>query len=187
MRPPAGLVHLRCTWPGIGPEELTAGIVLAAAAAARELWPEEAAPPPPDTDFSGAPPLPPPDAQPADPDEARSAVRRAFESAFRGDGKAEDVTAAVEDGAALIGALLQVRAAQPVAAATSAASVGDVVFIDPVRAAAVFRIDWAQAPTFWVQLGYAVHTGGGWKVARDNYGRVLGWAGVTLPPPPPSR
>jgi hypothetical protein len=188
--PPDGPVTIAAAWPARGLAEATitvdGGQFRNAAENAIELWPDatdEAV----EVDFNDAPPLPVEGVRPADAEAAEAAIRAAFAQVFdNGPQAAADPLAAVQDGAVLSGALAEVRSRFPMEAATSRVAVGRIVFLDEVRAAVIFRFVVRTALAgFGSQLGYAVRVQGEWKVARDTYCRVLGWAGVQCPPPPP--
>ncbi len=187
--PPPGPVTFAVAWPAIGLAESTVSIegavILEAAEGAVQLWPEE----PdafPEADFSNAPALPPGGTPPADEKGCEAAVRKAFAQVFdNGPQSPTDPLAAVQDGSVFAGALEQVRAQFPVEATSVRAAVGAVVFLDEVRAGVQFQLLRAEGFSPGPQLGYAVLEGGTWKVARDTYARVLGMAGVAIPPPPP--
>jgi hypothetical protein len=187
--PPAGPVTFAAAWQDRGLQETTAtldgALFKEAAERAIQLWPDE----PdvvPQVDFSNAPTLPPGGSPPADAEASERAIRAAFSTALEsGPAGAADPMSAVQDGRALAGALEELRARFPMEAATTRLVVGRIVFLDDVRAALNFQLVWAGAGGFGAQLGYAVRERGEWKVARDTYCRILGWAGVPCPPPPP--
>ncbi len=187
--PPPGPVTFAVAWPAGGLAESTVSIegavILEAAERALQLWPDE----PdalPEADFSNAPALPPGGTPPVDAEDSEAAIRRAFAQVFdNGPQSPTDPLAAVQDGSAFAGALEQVRARFPVEATSVRAAVGRVVFLDEVRAGVQFQLLRTEGFSPGPQLGYAVREGGTWKVARDTYARVLGMAGVAIPPPPP--
>jgi hypothetical protein len=164
--------------------ELSADDLRSAAERAEILWPESD-PLVPVLDASGAPGLPKGGAPPADPVAAEQAVRHAFLRAFTATGTPGSALEWVQDGAVLTGAAEQARLIWPLAAATMRVALGDVAFLDPVRAAVQYQLSWDGATRYGPQLGYAVFEDGGWKVARQTYCALLGWAGVSCPPPPP--
>lgn len=202
--PPAGAVELFVAWPELGIPESSAVLdgaaVLTAAGQSVELWAPASAP---ETDngwyaFGGTsgPPgvampapqvvLPSAGTPPADSEAATAGVRTAFEKAFTAvDGGPLEVV--VQDGAVLAGALAQARSNFPRAVGTAWVAVAGIVFLDPDRAAVSFTVHYTGGAGFGQQLGYAVLDNGQWKVAYETYARVLGWAGVTSPPPPPRR
>jgi hypothetical protein len=188
--PPDGPVTIAAAWPAQGLAEATVtvdgGQFRNAAEAAVELWPDEMDEAV-EADFSDAPPLPVGGVRPADAEAAEAAIRAAFSQVFdNGPQDAADPLAAVQDGVAFSGALAEVRSRFPLEAATTRVAVGQIVFLDEVRAAVIFKFVVRTALAgFGSQLGYAVRVQGEWKVARDTYCRVLGWAGVQCPPPPP--
>jgi hypothetical protein len=186
--PPPGPVELDLASPEgariTGTIEAT--LLLEAAERAVELWPDRPAKPP-TIDLDSAPALPPPGLDPADPASARQEISAAFSALLDSTDLSPDPLAAVQDGPALAGAREQARINHPEPSATMRLALGDIVFIDEVRAAVLFELSWTGAPTFGPQLGYAVLDQGRWRVARDTYCRVLGWAGVSCPPPPPAR
>jgi hypothetical protein len=191
--PPEGPVTFFAAVPGRAVEESSVTIdsheLLQARERAVRLWPDEPEDEAP-FDFSDAPMLPTSGSLPPDPEDSERAIRSAFAQAFGADpsGSGPEPLAAVQDGAALTAALEQLRARHPMEAMTSRVGVGRVVFLDPVRAASTFQIVWSASGSggFGPQLGYAVRESGEWKVARITYGRILGWAGVDLPPAPPN-
>jgi hypothetical protein len=79
----------------------------------------------------------------------------------------------------------QIRERFPVEAATTRVALGQVVFLDGVRAAVQFELLRKGSFSLGPQVGYAVRERDGWKVARDTYTRVIGMAGIPIPPPPP--
>jgi hypothetical protein len=188
--PPSGPVTFVAAWPDRGLSEATVeldgALLQDAAERAVELWPEQ----PdelPDVDFSNAPALPPVSTPPADAAASEDAIRAAFSQALDSRPAADSAPlSAIQDGPALAGAVEEMRARYPLEASTSRVVVGPIVFLDDVRAALNFQVIWSGAPGFGAQLGYAVRERGEWKVARDTYCRVLGWAGVVCPPPPPA-
>jgi hypothetical protein len=188
--PPEGPVTFAAAWPEQGVAEGTVMLdgseILAAAQGAVRLWSDDLDDEWPEADFSGAPPLPTEGVRPADAEESERAIRAAFAHLFdNGPQSAEDPLAAVQDGAAFAAVLAEVRSRFPVEAATTRVAVGGVAFLDDVRAAVLFRFLLRMPYPDSPQIGYAVRERGQWKVARDTYARVLGRAGVNLPPPPP--
>lgn len=186
--PPPGPVTLAAAWPSHGLSETSTsfdgGLVLEAAERAVQLWPDEPEREP-EADFSNAPALPPAGAPPEDPERAEREIRTAFAFVFNSQPPPHDPLLAVQDGPALAGAAQELGRRFPLESSTSRIALDRVVFLDEVRAAITFQLLWAGAPGFGPQLGYAVRDRGTWKVARDTYCRVLGWAGVQCPPAPP--
>jgi hypothetical protein len=186
--PPAGPLRVGVRSEGL-PEtwtELSGDVLRAAAERAEPLWVngEQDAPV---LDPGSSPTLPPPGVAPAEPEAAEHDIRAAFAQTFTSTAEPGARLSAVQDGAVLAGAAGQARRAWPVAAATMRVALGGVVFLDPVRAAVQYQLRWEGGMDFGPQLGYAVLDGGVWKVARDTYCTMLGWAGVACPPPPPPR
>lgn len=184
--PPAGPLRIVVRAEAL-PETSTelSGDVLRSAAERAEPLRLEAQPHGPVLDPISAPPLPPAGIAPTEPEIAEHDVRNAFTRAFTSTRESGSPLEAVQDGAVLAGAAAQARRAWPVAAATMQVAIGDVAFLDPVRAAVQYQPYWEGAMDVGPQLGYAVLEDGSWKVARDTYCTLLGWAGVTWPPPPP--
>lgn len=162
--------------------ELSGEEIRRAAARAIEVWPAEP-PAGPAFDAVHAPPLPPPGAPPSDADESLQEIRAAFRQAFTGTSR--DPLAAVQDGVVLRGAVEQAGHAWPEVAVTIQVGLGEVAFLDDVRAAVQYQLSWSGAGEFGPQLGYAVRERGKWKVARDTYCRLLDLPGVQYPPAPP--
>jgi hypothetical protein len=184
--PPPGPVEFEVTVPDEDDATGTidGALLVEAAEQAVQLWPDRQVEPPA-IDLRNAPALPPPGPRPADPDTARHEIRAAFSAALDSTDPSPDPLSAIQDGPALAGAREQARTNHPEPSATMRLALGDIVFIDEVRAAVHFQLSWTGAMTFGPQLGYAVLERGRWRVARDTYCRVLGWAGVSCPPPPP--
>jgi hypothetical protein len=181
--PPAGPVELNLT--AVGGHQLAAATLsgdelLRAAGRAVEVWP--GSPTEPAFDAALAPALPPAGPPPDDPDAALAEIRRAFQEVFTA---YRDGLPFVQDGDVLRGAAEQARERWPEVAATLQVGLGEVAFLDEVRAAVQYQLSWSgpggQAP----QVGYAVLERGSWKVARGTYTRLLDAAGVQYPPPPP--
>jgi hypothetical protein len=186
--PPAGPVEFEVSLPNgkKAKGSIDGALLLEAADRAVQLWPDQEVQPPV-IDTEAAPVLPPPGTSPADPETARQQIRSAYLSALDHIDPSPDPMVFIQDGPALEGARQQARANHPGPTGTIRVALGEIVFIDEVRAALHFQLNWSGAMTFGPQLGYAVLEGGRWKVARDTYCRILGWAGVTCPPPPPLR
>jgi hypothetical protein len=186
--PPPGPVDFVVAWPARGLEEAFTTIegqqIIDAGERAVQLWPDE-----PDSlptaDFTGVP-LPQGGTPPEDAEAAETAIRAAFVQLFdNGPERHDEPLAAVQDGAAFAGVLEQIRERFPVEAATTRVALGQVVFLDGVRAAVQFELLRKGSFSLGPQVGYAVRERDGWKVARDTYTRVIGMAGIPIPPPPP--
>ncbi|ADP78535.1 hypothetical protein FraEuI1c_0452 [Pseudofrankia inefficax] len=120
---------------------------------------------------------------PRDPAAARLAIQQAYTRAFTGGEDPAYSLGAVEDGPALAGTLAQAMQNFPGATSTAAVTTGDIVFTSPRSAALPFHITYQQGADFGVQNGTAVIVGGQWKVSRQTYCTVMGWAGATCPAP----
>jgi hypothetical protein len=185
--PPPGPVEFEVAIPGQEAKaSIDASLLRDAAERAFQLWPDQELDAPV-IDPRNAPALPPAGPSPADPETARQQIRAAYTAGLVNSDPSFDPMSAIQDGPALEGARLQARANHPGPAATIRIGLGEIVFIDEVRAALHFQLNWSGAMTFGPQLGYAVLEGGRWRVARNTYCQVLGWAGVSCPPPPPER
>ncbi len=187
--PPPGPVDFVVAWPARELEEASTTIegqqIIDAADRAVQLWPDE-----PDSlpavDFTGVP-LPQGGTPPDDAEAAETAIRAAFVQLFdNGPERHDEPLAAVQDGAAFAGVLEHIRVRFPVEAATTRVVLGQVAFLDGVRAAVQFELVRIGSFRLGPQVGYAVRERDGWKVARDTYTRVIGMAGMPIPPPPPS-
>jgi hypothetical protein len=124
------------------------------------------------------PRLPAPGEQPPDPAAAEAAVHAAFHDAFdhRADPAArEEAVAHLEDVQSYMD-----RAAEafPEAVATVTATVHELVFTAPDRAAVRFELSYTGGAEFGPQTGVAVLVDGRWRVERATMCMVLGWAGA---------
>ena len=130
----------------------------------------------------GPAPLPQPDgAPPADVAGARAGVEKAYGEAFTGTNSHDVWLAAVEGGDTLGPALTEAVRNFPEAARTITDKVYDVVFLNDHTAAVRFELFYTGGAEFGPQNGRAVLVSGRWKVSRDTYCMVLGWAGATCP------
>jgi hypothetical protein len=120
---------------------------------------------------------------PRDPAAAQLAIQRAFTRAFTGGQDPAYSLGAVADGPALAGALAQAMQNFPGATATAAVTTSDIVFTSPRGAALRFHLTYQEGADFGVQSGTALIVDGGWKVSRQTYCMVLGWAGASCPAP----
>ncbi len=154
------------------PAAVTAAVTSAAATPAPA--PTPTTPPPPALPKPGRPPL--------HPAAAAGAIRAAYHQALTGGGTPARALAAVDDGPSLAGALAQAMANFPTATANAKVSTGALVFTNPRTAALRFHVTYPDGLDFGTQVGGAVQVGGRWKVSRDTYCLVLGWAGATCPP-----
>lgn len=184
--PSEGVVEVSLTTlPGqlLAAGELSGDEIRRAADRSVEVWP--AAPPAaPVFDAELAPPLPAAGTAPVDAAAAAEAIRSAFRAAFdrsNGDERFE----VVQDGPVLRGAAEEAGRRWPEVAASIRVAVGEIVFLDELRAAVQYQLSWAGPGGVGPQLGYAVRERGTWKVARGTYCRLLDAAGVQYPPPPP--
>jgi hypothetical protein len=125
-------------------------------------------------------PEPGPD-QPADPAAARAAITAAFET-LGGVPTNEQRAAAIEDGPALVPAMVQLRSGQYAQQVLSAKTVVmGMVFLSPTRATVEFRSDLGAGGTSGPYVGDAILTPEGWKVSREFYCRLIAQAGVHCP------
>ncbi len=180
--PPPGPVELTLTSADgrlLGAVELAGDDLLAAAGRALEVPVVGSFEP--FFDATHAPALPPTGRRPESAREAEAEIRAAFRQVFTAD---RDGDAFLQDGEVLRGAMQEAAGAWPDVAATLQVGLGEVGFLDEVRAAVQYQLSWSGGG-FAPQLGYAVLDGGRWKVARGTYCRLLESAGVQYPPPPP--
>jgi hypothetical protein len=130
----------------------------------------------------GPAPLPKPDGPPpADVAGARAGVEKVYGEAFTGTNNHDVWLAAVEGGDTLGAALAEAVKNFPEAARTITDKVYDVVFLNDRTAAVRFELFYTGGAEFGPQNGRAVLVNGRWKVSRDTYCMVLGWAGATCP------
>ena len=134
-----------------------------------------------------------PQIEPADVDGARLAIEAAFHDAFGGGVPDALRDAATQDGEHL-GALVEQAKAlavklgyTPAQLAGTTISLRDVAFIDESHAVVHFTLSIPEHGTIHAdRVGYAVHTGGRWKVALRTECDLLslGGLGRTCPPAP---
>ncbi|MDT3443615.1 MULTISPECIES: hypothetical protein [unclassified Pseudofrankia] len=121
--------------------------------------------------------------QPQNPAAAQRAIQQAYAQAFTGGQDPAHSLAAVQDGPALADTLAQAMQNFPEATATAAVTTSDIVFTDPRNAWLRFHITYQGGLDFGVQSGTAVLVDGHWKVSRQTFCTVMGWAGATCPAP----
>jgi len=115
---------------------------------------------------------------PADPTTARDAVIAAFTQAWNGSNSVDERRAAMQDSEQLRSQLDQARNGNEASIASMSATVDEVTFVGPDRAAVIFHLTIGGA-SYQTQVGYAVLDGGTWKVSRATVCGVLTMAGVT--------
>jgi hypothetical protein len=118
---------------------------------------------------------------PADPAAARAEIDAAFHTAFDAGIPDEQRFTAVEDGPELLPAGRRAAAKFPAAAASISATVHQITFIDPTRAAVNFELLYEGAMLLGPQDGEAVYLDGLWKVSRETRCAIIEQAGVTCP------
>ncbi|WP_076832456.1 hypothetical protein [Frankia sp. CcI49] len=121
--------------------------------------------------------------QPRDVAAARSAVQQAYAQAFTSGQDPAYSLAAVEAGPSLAGTLEQAIQNFPTATSTATVTTRDIVFTDPRHASLRYEITYQGGVTFGLQTGKAVISEGRWKVSRETYCHVMGWAGAVCPAP----
>ncbi|WP_018638888.1 hypothetical protein [Parafrankia elaeagni] len=131
----------------------------------------------------GPRPMPPrPTQAPATPATPQAAITAAYTQALTGGQGPDHALAAVEDGAALAGTLALATENFPQATSTAQVAVSDIALQGPRKAALHFHVTYQGGIDFGVRDGTAVVSDGRWKVSRETYCMVLGWAGATCPP-----
>ena len=131
-----------------------------------------------------APEIPPPGPPPANPDAARSEIAAAFAGfgALSEDGRS---VPSVEGGEALGPVLTAAKERwRDVVPPTAnvAATVDEIVFVDPIHAAVWFSISLDGRPMLQRHRGDAIVVEGRWKMARSTFCGVMSMAGVPCPP-----
>jgi hypothetical protein len=141
------------------------------------------APPPP----TNAPTLPPPSGEePVDPEAARAAIVEAYTRATDGSLTVAERRAHIEDSDELGPYLDRAVAPYRDAVRYQTVTLGDIVFLDPERAALVYTLSFDGHLAPQTDLGYAVLDDGRWKVSRETVCALIMRAGVTCPPREPS-
>ncbi|WP_241832271.1 hypothetical protein [Pseudofrankia sp. EUN1h] len=113
---------------------------------------------------------------------AESAIRAAYAQAFTGGGDQAHALAAVDDGPALAGTLALAAQNFPQAVETAQVTVSNVTFNNLFNAKVRFHITYQGGADFGERDGTAVFVNLKWKVSRETYCTVMGWAGATCPP-----
>lgn len=164
----------------MGRFELAGAELLQAAARAVEVWPAGRSVPPFEARL--APALPPEGVAPANRGEAATEIRYAFEEVFTA---GRDGFGYVQDGEVLRAPAQVAGQRWPEVAESLRVGLGELVFLDAVRAAVQYQLSWSGPAEQGPQIGYAIRELGRWKVARGTYTSLLDAAGVPHPPPPP--